>query len=53
MTERADGETRALQERGLFQSQQFATAIYQSTLPRCLPETLCPHSHRPGRTGGR
>src|SRR5580693_9249703 len=32
MTERAGGETRALQERGLFQSQQFATAIYQSEL---------------------
>jgi conjugative relaxase-like TrwC/TraI family protein len=32
MTERADRETRALQERGLFQSQQFATAIYQSEL---------------------
>jgi conjugative relaxase-like TrwC/TraI family protein len=32
MTERADGETRALQERGFFQSQQFATAIYQSEL---------------------
>ena len=32
MTERSDGETRALQERGLFQSQQFATAIYQSEL---------------------
>src|ERR1700720_4568612 len=32
ITERADGETRALQERGLFQSQQFATAIYQSEL---------------------
>ena len=32
LTERADGETRALQERGLFQSQQFATAIYQSEL---------------------
>ena len=32
MTERDDGETRALQERGLFQSQQFATAIYQSEL---------------------
>src|SRR5271165_5683664 len=32
MTERADGETRALQERGLFQSQQFATAIYQAEL---------------------
>ena len=32
LTGRADGETRALQERGLFQSQQFATAIYQSEL---------------------
>jgi conjugative relaxase-like TrwC/TraI family protein len=32
VTQRADGETRALQERGLFQSQQFATAIYQSEL---------------------
>ena len=32
ITERADGETRALQERALFQSQQFATAIYQSEL---------------------
>src|SRR5579864_2399723 len=32
ITKRADGETRALQERGLFQSQQFATAIYQSEL---------------------
>jgi conjugative relaxase-like TrwC/TraI family protein len=32
VTQRADRETRALQERGLFQSQQFATAIYQSEL---------------------
>ncbi len=32
LTERADGQTRALQERGLFQSQQFATAVYQSEL---------------------
>ena len=32
VTERENGETRALQERGLFQSQQFATAIYQSEL---------------------
>jgi len=32
VTERANGETRALQERGLFQSQQFATAIYQAEL---------------------
>jgi len=32
VTERENGETRAVQERGLFQSQQFATAIYQSEL---------------------
>ena len=32
MTERETGEFRALQERGLFQSQQFATAVYQSEL---------------------
>jgi conjugative relaxase-like TrwC/TraI family protein len=30
VTERADGTTRALQERGFFESQQFATAVYQS-----------------------
>ena len=32
MTERDNGQTRALQEIGLFDSQQFATAIYQSEL---------------------
>lgn len=32
MTERTNGQTRALQERGLFDTQQFATAIYQSEL---------------------
>jgi conjugative relaxase-like TrwC/TraI family protein len=32
MTERNNGQFRALQERGLFQSQQFATAVYQSEL---------------------
>jgi conjugative relaxase-like TrwC/TraI family protein len=32
VTERADGTTRALQERGYFDSQQFATAVYQSKL---------------------
>jgi conjugative relaxase-like TrwC/TraI family protein len=32
VTERADGQTSALQERGLFDSQQFATAVYQSEL---------------------
>ena len=32
MTEREDGSTRALQARSLFDTQQFATAIYQSEL---------------------
>jgi conjugative relaxase-like TrwC/TraI family protein len=32
MTERSDGSTRALQERGFFDTQQFATAVYQSEL---------------------
>jgi conjugative relaxase-like TrwC/TraI family protein len=32
LTAQGDGETRALQERGLFQSQQFATAVYQAEL---------------------
>jgi conjugative relaxase-like TrwC/TraI family protein len=32
MTERGSGQFRALQERGLFQSQQFSTAVYQSEL---------------------
>ncbi|WP_263359645.1 MobF family relaxase [Acidicapsa ligni] len=32
VTERGDGQTRALQERSLFDSQQFATAVYQSEL---------------------
>ncbi len=32
MTERATGQTRALQERALFDTQQFATAVYQSEL---------------------
>ncbi len=32
VTERADGSTRALQERGMFDSQNYATAVYQSAL---------------------
>lgn len=32
VTERENGQTHALQERGLFKSQQFATAVYQSEL---------------------
>jgi conjugative relaxase-like TrwC/TraI family protein len=32
MTERADGTTRALQPQSLFESQQYATSVYQSEL---------------------
>jgi conjugative relaxase-like TrwC/TraI family protein len=32
VTERGDGTTRALQERGMFDTQNFATAVYQSAL---------------------
>jgi conjugative relaxase-like TrwC/TraI family protein len=32
VTERTDGSTRALQPQGLFDTQQFATAVYQSEL---------------------
>ncbi len=32
VTERADGSTRALQERSFFESKQYATAVYQSEL---------------------
>src|ERR1700682_3441218 len=32
MTERENGSTRALQERAFFESQQYATAVYQSAL---------------------
>jgi conjugative relaxase-like TrwC/TraI family protein len=32
VTERADGSTRALQERAFFESQSYATAVYQSHL---------------------
>jgi conjugative relaxase-like TrwC/TraI family protein len=38
VTERGDGTTRALQERGFFESQQFATAVYQSELTFRLRE---------------
>ncbi len=36
VTERANGRTGALQERALFESQQFATAVYQSELTHRL-----------------
>jgi len=49
VTERADGTTRALQERGFFESQQFATAVYQSELTFQLKELG--YEIDPGRSG--
>ena len=49
MTEREDGTMRALQPRSLFESQQFATAIYQSHLTYQL-RTLG-YEIEPGRSG--
>jgi conjugative relaxase-like TrwC/TraI family protein len=49
VTERADGTTRALQERGFFESQQFATAVYQSELTFGLRELG--YEITPGRSG--
>lgn len=49
VTERADGTTRALQERGFFESQQFATAVYQSELTFLLRELG--YEIAPGRSG--
>lgn len=49
MTEREDGTLRALQPRSLFESQQFATAVYQSHLTYQL-RTLG-YEIEPGRSG--
>lgn len=49
VTERGDGTTRALQERGFFESQQFATAVYQSELTFRLRELG--YEIEPGRSG--
>jgi conjugative relaxase-like TrwC/TraI family protein len=49
MTEREDGTTRALQPRSLFETQQFATAMYQSHLTYQL-RTLG-YEIEPGRSG--
>src|SRR5665213_4013627 len=49
MTERADGSTRALQERGFFDTQQFATAVYQSSLMYRLSQLG--YEITPGRSG--
>jgi conjugative relaxase-like TrwC/TraI family protein len=49
ITERDGGEPRALQPRSLFQSQQFATAIYQSELTYRLRQLG--YEIAPGRSG--
>jgi conjugative relaxase-like TrwC/TraI family protein len=49
VTARADGTTRALQERGFFESQQFATAVYQSELTFRLRKLG--YEIAPGRSG--
>jgi conjugative relaxase-like TrwC/TraI family protein len=49
VTERADGTTRAVQPQGLFDSQNFATAVYQSELTRRL--TRLGYEIEPGRSG--
>lgn len=49
MTERADGSARALQPQSLFQSQQFATAVYQSELMFRLRNLG--YEIEPGRSG--
>ena len=49
MTEREDGTMRALQPRSLFETQQFATAVYQSHLTYRL-RTLG-YQTEPGRSG--
>jgi conjugative relaxase-like TrwC/TraI family protein len=49
MTERGDGTMRALQPRSLFETQQFATAVYQSHLTYQL-RTLG-YEIEPGRSG--
>lgn len=49
VTERENGKTRALQERGFFDSQQFATAVYQSELTFRLSQLG--YEIEPGRSG--
>jgi conjugative relaxase-like TrwC/TraI family protein len=49
VTERDNQQTRALQERGLFESQQFATAVYQSELTYRLRNLG--YEIKPGRSG--
>jgi conjugative relaxase-like TrwC/TraI family protein len=49
VTERADGTTRAVQPQGLFDTQNFATAVYQSELTHRL--TRLGYEIEPGRSG--
>ena len=49
MTERADGSTRAVQPQSYFDSQQFATAVYQSELMYRLSQWG--YEIMPGRSG--
>src|SRR6201986_1227632 len=49
MTERADGSTRAVQAQSYFDSQQFATAVYQSELMYRLSQLG--YEITPGRSG--
>lgn len=49
VTERSDGNTRAIQPQGLFDTQQFATAIYQSELTYRL--RALGYEIEPGRSG--
>src|SRR5580698_9705308 len=49
MTEQDDGTMRALQPRSLFESQQFATAVYQSSLTYRLSQLG--YEIEPGRSG--
>jgi hypothetical protein len=49
MTERADGSTRAVQPQSYFDSQQFATAVYQSELMYRLSQLS--YEITPGRSG--
>ncbi len=49
VTERPDGSTRAIQPQGLFDSQNFATAVYQSELT--LRPSQLGYEIEPGRSG--
>ena len=49
VTERENGQSRALQERALFQSQQYATAVYQSELTYRLARMG--YELEPGKSG--